>query len=212
MSDSSAKIPVRGGNAEVQRERAASNRGAILAAAREIFGLQGYKGARTNDIVDRAGVTRGALYHHFRDKDDLFEAVFLDATADLDRQARTAVEGETGDLWTKMRKAFASHLQLVAQSRAFQQILLIDGPAVLGWQHSRDIQSQFVSHEISKALDELAQQGILASPPPRQLANLIQAALNDAALTIANSIDPLLCAADALEAFNVLLEGMRKAL
>lgn len=149
------------------------------------------------------------MYHHFRDKEDLFEAVFREVTADLDRQGRAAVVNWQGDLWSKMREAFARHLRLVAASREFQQILLVDGPAVLGWARWRDIQSQFIASDTAEALLELRKSGVLAGDPPPGLANLIQAALNDAALSIAHAVDPTTFSDEALAAFHFLLDGMR---
>lgn len=203
-------MPARGGTIAVQLERATSTRLALISAARSIFGTEGFHASRTVDIVERAGLTRGALYHHFRDKVDLFEAVFRETTANLDRLGRAAVAGWTGDGWSKVQAALSGHLALVAANREFQQILLLDGPAILGWSQCRDIQSQFIARDMSDALEQLAEQGVLAANPPARLANHLQAALNDAALSIAHSADPEASSKSELAALSFLLDSLRR--
>ena len=200
----------RGGNLAVLRERAALTRASLLAAARELFTESGYHATGTTEIVARAAVTRGALYHHFADKEDLFKEVYRTIVAELVSRSNSAATALAGDTWSKITAAFSQYLQLVASNEQYQRVLLIDGPAVLGWARWRALQSEFVARGTTEALQLLMDQGIVTRQPAEPLAYLIQAALNDAAMTIAHSPDPAQASQDARHAFLFLLQGIRQ--
>ncbi len=199
----------RGGNPEAVRERAIATRACLLEAARGLFAKDGYHATGTTDIVAKAGVTRGALYHHFADKEDLFEDVFRTVAAELVSASNSAAGVLEADTWTKIVAAFRQYLQLVAANSDYQRILLIDGPAVLGWQQWRVLQSEVVAKGTADALRMLMDQGIVKRQPTKPLASLIQAALNDAAMAIAHSHEPKQASEEALNAFLFLLGGLR---
>ncbi len=198
----------RGGAIDTQRERAAATRAALIDAARILFAEAGYHATGTPEIVARAAVTRGALYHHFADKAGLFAEVFSLVAGELVELSNSSVSA-SGDLWSKISDAFRFYLQLVASDRQYARIVLIDGPAVLGWVRWRTLQSEFVATGIADALQLLMDQGMVAPQPVRPLANLIQAALNDAALAIANSASPDDTNREVSRAFQSLLSGLR---
>jgi len=200
----------RGGNLAELRERAIATRACLLAAARELFTEAGYHATGTTEIVSRAALTRGALYHHFADKEGLFEEVFRIIIAELVGRSNSAAAEQSGDSWSKVIAAFSQYLQLVASNVEYQRILLIDGPAVLGWVRWRELQSEFVAKGTSEALQLLMDQGIVERQPAEPLAYLIQAALNDAALTIAHSQNPARARNEAMNAFLFLLRGIRQ--
>ncbi|HEX7820196.1 MAG TPA: TetR/AcrR family transcriptional regulator [Sphingobium sp.] len=199
---------VRGGSRETQRERAVETRAALVAAARSIFTETGFHAARAIDIVKAASLTRGALYHHFADKEALFEQVFREVAQELNRRTALAVVPLRGDLWAQVREAFRTYLELVASTGEFQRILLIDGPAVLGWQRWRAIQSDYVATGTAEALTKLMKEGLVAHRPAQPLANLIQATLNDVALSIAHPSDGF-DGAESLDAFFFFLDRIR---
>jgi AcrR family transcriptional regulator len=199
----------RGGNLSVLRERAVTTRAAIVTAARQLFAEAGYHATGTTEIVVRAGLTRGALYHHFADKEDLFKEVFRAIVSELVSRSNSAAGAEPGDIWSKIVAAYNQYLQLVSSNEEYQRILLIDGPAVLGWARWRDLQSEFVAKGTADALQLLMDHGIVARQSAEPLANLIQAALNDAAMTIAHSPDPAQASKEAMAAFLFLLQGIR---
>ncbi len=200
----------RGGNLAALRERAVATRACLLVAARELFTEAGYHATGTTDIVVRAEVTRGALYHHFAGKEGLFEEVFRTSIAELVSRSNSAAVELSGDTWTKITAAFSQYLQLVASNEEYQRILLIDGPAVLGWTRWRELQSEFVAMGTAEALQLLMDQGIVARRPVQALAYLIQAALNDAAMAIAHAPHPAQASAEAMDAFQFLLRGIRQ--
>src|SRR5258707_12442972 len=118
-----------------QAEHVQDTRAALLQAARELFAAKGYAGTGPEEIVARARVTRGALYHHFRDKADLFRAVMQAVAADLAERLVTqqlARDGEgAAGAWDQLREGFQAFLDACTGSD-FQRIVLVDGPAVLG--------------------------------------------------------------------------------
>ncbi len=208
MTASKAKSN-RGGSLEALRERAVATRASLLIAARELFADAGYHATGTTEIVSRAAVTRGALYHHFADKEDLFEAVFRTIVAELVSRSNSAAAG-SGDTWSKIVAAFSQYLELVASNEEYQRILLVDGPAVLGWGRWRDLQSEFVAKGTTEALQLLMDQGLVAHQPAEPLAYLIQAALNDAAMSIAHAQNSKQASKEAMTAFLFLLQGIRR--
>lgn len=200
----------RGGNLDALRERAVATRACLLAAARELFTEAGYHATGTTEIVARAALTRGALYHHFAGKEGLFEEVFRMSIAELVSRSNSAAVALSGDTWTKVAAAFSQYLGLVAANEEYQRILLIDGPAVLGWARWRELQSEFVARGTADALQMLMDQGLVTRQPAEPLAYLIQAALNDAAMSIAHAPDPAQASKEALAAFLFLLRGIRQ--
>lgn len=174
-------------------EHAADTRGALVAAARSLFAAQGYAATGTEQIVSTARVTRGALYHHFKDKADLFRAV-VEATATgvasrLTADLLTRVEGQPRDPWIEVRAGLQAYLD-VCLDPEFQRIVLIEGPAVLGpaaWAALVD------AHGLGLLQDWLAQAvegGQIDPLPIEPLARLLSALIAEASLLIARADDP----------------------
>lgn len=200
----------RGGDAASQHARAIVTRAEILAVARRLFGDAGYHATGTTEIVAQAQLTRGALYHHFSGKDDLFEAVFRQVAGELVERSNSSVAGLSGELWFQVQQAFRQYLLLIATTNEYRRILLIDGPAVLGWARWRGLQSQFVAKGTADALQLLMDAGMVEIQPAMPLACMIQAALQDAALTIANASPAIGEADEVMAAFLFLLQGIRR--
>jgi AcrR family transcriptional regulator len=200
----------RGGNAEAQRERAIATRLSIVTVARALFAVTGYYATGTYEIAARAKLTRGALYHHFADKDELFAAVFRLVAEELVARSNSAAIALSGELWQKVKRGFRQYLGLVAENAEYRRILLIDGPSVLGWARWRDLQSEIVAQGTADALQLLMDQGLVTPQPTMALAGMIQAALHDAALTIANASQPYDGAEEVMAAFFFLLDGIRR--
>src|SRR3954468_14756691 len=113
-----------------QSERTEATRTALVAAARPLFGARGYSDVGTEEIVGAAGVTRGALYHHFRDKRDLFRAVFIESETDFVQRVAGAVAG-IEDPYELLVRALDATLD-ACTDRELARIAFLDGPAVLG--------------------------------------------------------------------------------
>jgi AcrR family transcriptional regulator len=197
-------IPVR----RTQRSRSKATRAALIQAARTLFGQHGYASANINDVVAAASVTRGALYHHFADKERLFEAVAIAIALEISDEARAAVRPMHSTTWERFLSGLSKYLELVANRTDAQRILLVDGPAVLGWERWRRMQFEVVLPATVVAIDKLMKVGRLRPGEPVILAHLILAALNDAAMAIANAPDAKRARQPITDALMQLVEGL----
>jgi len=171
-----------------QAERTATTRQALLDAGRSLFAERGFAGAGQEEIVDRAGVTRGALSHHFGTKQGLFLAVVQDVQGDVaGRIGRAAAEG--GDPMEQLRRGCLAFLD-AAMERSVARIVLLDAPAVLGWQTWREIDAVHGLGLVTEALEHVMDAGLIETQPVLPLAHLLLAALNEAAMLVANDEDP----------------------
>jgi AcrR family transcriptional regulator len=192
---------------QARGERAEHTRQALIAAARELFVTNGYFATSTEDIVVRADVgTRGALYHHFSDKQDLFRAVFDQVQADL---AATAVVNEHQDALQILTASLQQFLDASADNPDVQQVLLIDGPAVLGWEQWRNLEAEYGLGAITTMLDAAVAQRVIPKQPTAALAHMLLAAVDEGALYIANAADRRQARRQARQALNGILNGLR---
>jgi AcrR family transcriptional regulator len=180
--------------ARTQQARSEATRDALVTAARGFFGKQGYHGAGTTEVTEAAAVTRGALYHHFADKESLFDAVVLQVANDVAQAATRQVltrqgAGQPSDsnLWERMLLALRAYLETIAADKEVQRILLLDAPAVLGWRRWQAIQAEISLPGTISSLSRLMEAGVIRRSDPEPLAQLILAAMNDAALAIAHA-------------------------
>ena len=191
-------------------ERAESTRNALVTAARQLFVERGYHATSTEDIVGLADVgTRGALYHHFADKRALFVAVFEAVEEDLVAAAATAITGDAPPLET-LRQGLLGFLD-ASLNPEVQRILLIDGPAVLGWRDWRAIEARYGLGGIRAMLELAVADGSLPDQPLEVLAHLLLATADEAALYIANAEDPTAARNDAVASMDRLLSGLSRA-
>jgi len=190
-----------------QDERRAATRGAILKAARAIFGEQGFSATTMDQIAAAADVAKGAVYHHFATKEALFEQVFEQASRDL-----------TGEVMAASRGASDALAGMIIGTRAYfgacsrgetGQIILRDGPAVLGWARWRAIDSDHFGGMIPLALAAAMDAGAIARQPVEPLARLLLGAVTEAAMACAASDDIAAAADEYVRALEGLLEALR---
>lgn len=156
-----------------------------------------------------AGVgTRGALYHHFADKEDLFRAVFEQVQADL---AAATVVNERDDALDLLTAALQQFLDASADNTDVQRILLIDGPAVLGWDQWRCLEADYGLGVITAMLDAAVAQRVVPRQPTIPLAHMLLAAVDEAALYIANATDRRKAHTQARQSLRRLLGGLRES-
>ncbi len=178
-----------------------------MAAARRLFADRGYAGVGTEEIVRAAGVTRGALYHHFEGKEGLLEAVYEQIEEEVTRKiAKDALSG--GDPMEALRAGARSFLDhcLVPE---VQRIVLLDSPAVLGWERWREIGSKYGLGLVEAALQAAIDAGELSPVAVRPLAHVLLGALDEAAMVVARAEDPQAAREEMVVIFDRILDGVR---
>jgi AcrR family transcriptional regulator len=193
-----------------QAARSEATRAKLIAAAADLFARRGYAGVGTEEIVKRARVTRGALYHHFADKRDLFRAVHESLEAELvERIAAALGAAGTEDPVEAMKVAVSAFLDgTLDEGRA--RITLIEAPSVLGWAEWREIDERHGLGLVSFGLQNAMDRGTFAPQAVRPLAHLLIGAMAEAAMVIANASDPARARAEVEPPLLALLEGLRQ--
>jgi AcrR family transcriptional regulator len=169
--------------------RSQATRRQLIAAARRLFGARGYAAVGTEEIVRAAGVTRGALYHQFRDKADLFAAVAEEVEAEIAEQIAAGAAGAAADPVGALRAGARLFLQVCAEPEV-ERIILLDAPAVLGWEVWRDLAGRYGLGLIQLALQSAMEEGAIVPQPVIPLAHVLVGALDECALYVARAGDP----------------------
>jgi AcrR family transcriptional regulator len=191
-----------------QGERSEVTQGALVGAARRLFAERGYAGVGTEEIVRVAGVTRGALYHHFDGKRDLFEAVYVQIEKELaERIAAGALAANADSPLAAMRAGAEMFLQACTEPEA-QRIVLLDGPAVLGWDRWREIAAEYGLGLIEASLQTAIDAGAIASQPVRPLAHVLMGALDEAAMLVGRAEDPERTRREVGQTLDSLIEAL----
>jgi AcrR family transcriptional regulator len=190
-------------------DHAADTRESLLAAARALFAAQGFDGTGTEQIVAEARVTRGALYHHFRDKADLFRAVMAEAAGDVaTRLIDEQLAADADSPLAEIREGVSAFLD-VCVGGDFQRIVLVDGPRVLGTDAWDDLVERYGRSILEEWLTRCVQAGDLDPVPVRSLARVLIAMLTEASLAIARADDPAAERAELGEVLDRILTGLR---
>jgi AcrR family transcriptional regulator len=191
-----------------QAERSQATRGALVGAARPLFAERGYAEVGTEEIVRAAGVTRGALYHHFDGKRALFEAVYEQIEAELaERIAAGALQAGAAAPLDAMRAGAEMFLRECTE-REVQRIALLDGPSVLGWDRWREIGAEHGLGLIEATLQAAIDSGAIAVQPVRPLAHVLMGALDEAAMLVARAEDPEAARAEVGRTIDSLLVAL----
>jgi AcrR family transcriptional regulator len=181
---------------------------ALIGAARALFAERGYAGVGTEEIVQRAGVTRGALYHHFRaGKEALFRAVLVQISAETVRGIGQAAS-KSDDPWDELVLGCEAFLDACA-SPEVQRIVLIDAPSVLGWDVRRAIDADHGLGLLERALQAAMDAGRMRPASALALAHVLAGALDEAAMVVASADDPQAARDEMGVTLRRLLEGLR---
>jgi AcrR family transcriptional regulator len=177
-------------NRRTQEQRSATTRAALIDAARRLFAASGFSAVGTESIVRAAGVTRGAMYHQFSDKTDLFAAVFEAVEAEMTQRIDAVVSnsGESDPI-ALMMLGSATWLDVCVEPE-FQRILLIEAPAVLGWERWREISLRYGMGLIQGLVDYGISTGRVIAQPVEPLSHVLIGALDEAVLYLARADDP----------------------
>jgi AcrR family transcriptional regulator len=189
-----------------QAERSRTTRAAVIEAARVLFVEQGYANVSSDQIVAAAGVTRGALYHHFGGKRELFRTVFEETERSLTEEIASAVDA-LGDPAAGMAVGLTTFLD-ICQRPDVMRLVLTDAPAVLGWQEWRAIEARHGLGLIRRNLERAARDRLLVPAPLEVLAHLVLSAMIEAALLVAHAPDPGAARAEAERGLAILLSGL----
>ncbi|MEZ2331875.1 TetR/AcrR family transcriptional regulator [Mesorhizobium sp. RCC_202] len=189
-----------------RKEMIAETRAKLIAAARHAFGTIGYAEASMDDFTATAGLTRGALYHHFGDKKGLLQAVIAEIDGEMAVRVNE-VAAKAPTRWQRFVDECTTYIEMALEPE-IQRIMFRDGPAVLGdpaqWPNANACTASMTDH-----LTALQAEGVVvADLDPETAARLINGASSQAAQRIANSKDPEATSKKAIAAFQQLLKGL----
>lgn len=189
-----------------REEMIAETRAKLIAAGRQAFGTVGYADASMDDFTANAGLTRGALYHHFGDKKGLLQAVMREIDAEMTVRLNR-ISAAAPNRWQGFVDECVAYIEMALEPE-IQRIMFRDGPAVLGdvsqWPTSRGCIAA-----LSRSIDQLKAEGTMAEIDTEAAARLINGASSHAALWIANSDDPEDTSKRAVRGFRTVLDGLR---
>jgi AcrR family transcriptional regulator len=189
-----------------QQERTEATTTALLAAARELFAEDGYAATSLDAVVAKAGVTKGALYHHFSGKRDLFAAVFADEQVRLAEAIVAAYAQEQGNPWRAFEAGCRAFIE-ACQEPGVQRIFLLDAPAALGWETIRELESgslQMMEQGIESAMEA----GAIEGRPVAPLAHLLFGAVCESAMVVARAPDQDAALDEALAELSRMLRSL----
>jgi len=193
-----------------KQKRAELTRRDLLDAAREVFTVRGFTDASMEEIAERAGVTRGPLYHYFDDKQDLFRAVYAEVERYLAEKVLLGIRSRTGpgaSAWEQVHAGNHAFLD-TALEPFVQRIVILEAPAVLGWDSRRDF-ARYGLGLIRIGLQMAIDEGDIEPQPLEPLAHLLRAVLSEGALLIARAEDHGAARAEVGAAVDRLIEGLR---
>ncbi|ETA05844.1 MULTISPECIES: TetR/AcrR family transcriptional regulator [Gordonia] len=196
-------------NRRTQAERTAATRAALIAAGRKLFGERGFADVGTQEIVDEAGVTRGALYHQFDDKKGLFTAVYDAVEQDVvtqiaERSAELAADNPIAALKSGMRL----FLELCTEP-SVHRITLVEAPSVLGWAQWRARGEEFGFALVERLIQAAIAAGQAVDQPTRPLAHVAIGALDEAALYVAAAQDRDAATAEVAAVLDRIVDSFR---
>jgi AcrR family transcriptional regulator len=191
-----------------QQERTEATTTALIEAARELFAADGYAATSLDAVVAKADVTKGALYHHFSGKRDLFAAVFAAEQVRIGG-ASIAAAARQSDPWDALEAGCAAFIE-ICQEAGVQRIFLLDGPAALGWETIRELESsslKVMEVGIARAIET----GRIEPRPVKPLAHLLFGAVCESAMVVARAEDQPAALEEALAELGRLLRSLSVA-
>ncbi|HMJ32289.1 MAG TPA: TetR/AcrR family transcriptional regulator [Baekduia sp.] len=189
-------------------QRSKATRDRLVGAGRTLFAARGYAAVGTEEIVRAAGVTRGALYHQFRDKEALFEAVFEEVEGEATRRvAEGALDAAANDPLSALRAGSRRFLEVCTEPE-FERIALLDAPAVLGWERWRAIGLRHGLGLVAGVLQAGMDAGAIAPQPVTPLAHLLIGALDEGAMYVARAADRDGARSEVQAILDRLLDGL----
>lgn len=183
--------------------RTRATRAALIAAARKLFSEKGYAETSTPEIVKAAGVTRGALYHHFEDKVALFRAVVTEEYIAVAREIKTSAASQSGTAIDALKYGARGYLEAM-RDKGRVKIMLLDGPAVLGLLELNKIDRETSADTLSEGLNAAIEAGQIKQLPVEALTVQLSALFDRAALAVSEGDDPN----DHIEVLDAVLASL----
>ena len=196
------------GTRRTQAERAAETREALIEAARPLFAAQGFAEVALETIVRAAGVTRGALYHHFADKTELFAAVFEKVEGEVAARMGEAIAASNQTDPVEVMRLGADFWLDVCSDPEVQRIVLVDAPAVLGWTRWTEIGDRYNTGMVRALLTNAVETGRIPPQPIEATVLTILGAMREATLYVARAEDHDQARKDAGAVMNRLIRAL----
>ena len=181
----------------------------LIQAATKLFEANGYANTSINDICGEVGITKGALFHHFTSKQDVFLEIWTRLQVAMDQEAREAAISARNpdDPYSAFLAGCKVYLNHVIRP-AFQKIVLIDGPAVLGMRDWQEIDHDLGHQNVHAGVSYFAKKGIVAEHRVAALAVMIQSALNGAGFALVRK-EKGITVDSVYDAFEVMVKSLR---
>jgi AcrR family transcriptional regulator len=196
------------GTRRTQAERAAETREALIEAARPLFAAQGFADVALEAIVRAAGVTRGALYHHFADKTELFAAVFENVEGEVAARMGEAIAASNQTDPVDVLRLGANFWLDICSDPEVQRIVLVDAPAVLGWTRWTEIGDRYNTGMVRALLTNAVETGRIPPQPIEATVLTILGAMREATLYVARAEDHDQARQDAGAVINRLIQAL----
>jgi AcrR family transcriptional regulator len=191
-----------------QAERTEATRGRLIATARRLFAQQGFAATSTEEILVEAKVSRGALYHHFASKTDLFQAAFEAVEDELTAKVlQTATAGGETDPMRILQLGFDAFLDQCVNPEV-QRIVMLDGPTVLGWDTWHEIDERYAFGTLKAVLGVAAQTGRIDESAVEPLSHLLLGAIMQAGMVVARADDPTAAKQAMADSFERLVSTL----
>jgi AcrR family transcriptional regulator len=191
-----------------QAERTEATRGRLITTARRLFAEQGFAATSTEQILSETAVSRGALYHHFPSKTDLFQATFEQVEDELTAQVlQVAAAGGETDPMRILQVGFGAFLDECLNPEV-QRIVMLDGPTVLGWDLWHELDERYAFGTIKAVLTVAADTGRIEPARVEPLTHLLLGAIMQAGMVVARSDDPLAAKKAMTETFEGLISAL----
>lgn len=191
-----------------KEEYAEATRAALVGVARDLFGEKGFAAVSIEEIVQGARVTKGALYHHFDDKQALFRAVLEAIESELADRMRVAAHAET-HRWEQLRAACYAYLDACLE-RDVQRIVVLDAASVLGWHAWCEIDKRYGLGVLRERFDAALEAGLIDPQPVESVAQLVLGALNVGGRVMAEAKNPKQARKQVGETIDRLISGLQK--
>jgi AcrR family transcriptional regulator len=191
-----------------QAERTEATRGRLITTARRLFAEKGFADTSTEEILSEADVSRGALYHHFPSKTDLFQASFEAVEDELTAEVlQVATDSGETDPMRVLEVGFAAFLDQCTNPEV-QRIVMLDGPTVLGWDRWHELDERYAFGTIKAALTVAADTGRIEESAIDPLSHLLLGAIMQAGMVVARAEDPVAAKQAMTDTFGRIVSAL----